>query len=382
MLSKNHPVILFIDRNGFGVYQDVLANIPRFNFTPDLVTNLDVISKEQFGSLIATFIQINKMVPSSLAVILSDDVIYVKDLENAPPKPTVSAGFKTDSSDDKEHKDEVQNFLENIPFEEVLAKVIKVGSVNRVVAVNKDLVMEIINAFIGRGFTVEAVTPSFMYGQTANFTTGLNPDNVKVILENVEILRSGNLLTNQEKMVTPQGLGGEIDSSAAVDAPVKKPQNRRQYILLGVFVFLLIILGVVAYLTLGSSQAPAVPTPNVKSASVNEVAPLTTPTSIQPSITIAPIDFKNIKVKITQGVQADGRAVSIKNALLSLGFQEITSEAPGVSIPEKSTIVFSQSISADLRNNIIIEIKKILPDISILESQDLNPAISILIGKS
>src|ERR1035437_2862749 len=127
MLSKNHPLIIFIDRFGFSVYQDTLANIPKFNFTPDLVSNTDVVNKDQFGSLIATFIQINKMVPSSLAVILSDDVIYIKDLVN-PPKPVPAQGLKTDSNDEKEHQDEVQNFLEDVPFEEVLAKVIKAGN--------------------------------------------------------------------------------------------------------------------------------------------------------------------------------------------------------------------------------------------------------------
>ncbi|KKQ37674.1 MAG: hypothetical protein US55_C0026G0011 [Candidatus Levybacteria bacterium GW2011_GWC2_37_7] len=170
MLSKSHPIILFIDRFGFSVYQDALANIPKFSFTPDLVANLDVISKDQFVNLIGTFIQVNKMVPSSLAVILSDNVIYVKDLVSPAPKLTSTQGLETDAVDDKEHEDEVQIFLENVPFEEVLAKVIKVGNINRAVAVNKDLAMTIADTFSSKGFSVEAIAPGFMYGQSANFT--------------------------------------------------------------------------------------------------------------------------------------------------------------------------------------------------------------------
>ena len=44
MLSKSHPIILFIDRFGFSIYQDTLTTIPKFNFTQDLVSNLDVVN--------------------------------------------------------------------------------------------------------------------------------------------------------------------------------------------------------------------------------------------------------------------------------------------------------------------------------------------------
>lgn len=384
MLSKNHPIILFIDRNSFSVYQDVLTNIPKFSFTPDIVVNLDVVNKEQFGSLIATFIQINKIVGSSLAVILSDDTVYIKDLANPVQKPTLVQGLKADSNDDKEHKDEVQNFLENIPFEEVLAKVIKTGNVNRIVAVNKDLVMAIIDTFTGKGSTIEAITPSFMYGQSANFTAGLTENNIRVILENAETLRSGNLLTDQEKIIPTQNLESELKNppdgaKSDLTNGAKKPQNLRQYILVGIFVTFLVILAVV-YLNLGVSQTP--PVKKVKNSASTVSVPTVIPTLAQTVITDYPLDIKSIKIKIAQSVQADEKAADLKNELLKMGFEDIASEVSEMSIPEKSSVVFSQSIPADLRNNIIAEIKKILPDISVLENQDVNFTINIIIGKS
>ena len=259
MLFKNHPIIIFIDRFGFSVYQDTLTNIPKFNFTPDLVVNLDVVNREQFASLIVTFIGVNKIVASSLAVILSDSVIYVKDLANPVQKTIPSQGLSIESNTDKENKDEIQNFLEDIPFEEVLAKVIKTGNVNRIVAVNKDLVMAIINTFVSKGSAIEAITPSFMYGQNANFTAGLTQNNVRVILENAETLRLGNLLTDQQQMIPSQNLESERDLPPGAKSDLaggeKKPQNLRQYILVGVFVTLLVILAVV-YLNLGASKTP------------------------------------------------------------------------------------------------------------------------------
>ncbi len=378
MLSKNHPIILFIDRFSFGVYQDTLTNIPKFNFTPDLVSNLDVVNKEQFTSLIATFIQINKIVESSLAVILSDDIIYVRDLAN-PQKPTAVQGLKVDLNDDKDHKDEVQNFLENIPFEEVLAKVIKTGNVNRIVAVNKDLVMAITDTFVSKGSAIETITPSFMYGQSANFTAGLTADNIRVILESAETLRSGNLLTNQEKMIPSQSLGNELKILPTNE--VKKPQSLRQYMLIGVFVTLLVIL-VVVYLNLGVSQTPP-KSSKVKSTPVSTIStPTAIPTLTQVLITTAPMDPKSVKIKIVQSSQADEKVANLKSGLLNIGFQDVASEISEISIPEKSSVIFSQNIPTDLRNNIVAEIKKIFPEISILENQDLDSSVSILIGKS
>jgi len=392
MLSKNHPIILFIDRFGFGVYQDTLTNIPKFNFTPDIVANLDVVNKKQFVSLIVTFIQINKIVGSSLVVILSDDVIYVRDLVNPVQKTTPIQNLKVDSNDDRDHKDEVQNFLENIPFEEVLAKVIKTGSVDRIVAVNKDLIMAIIDTFISKGSSIEAITPSFMYGQNVNFTAGLTLDNALVILENAETLKLGNLLTDQEKMIPSQNLESELISTPTntksdLTNGVKKPQSLRQYILVGVFVTLLVILAVV-YLNLGVSQTPPKSSKIKSSTAVNRVSVMPTvppsggPTSAQELVTTAPIDFKTINIKILHSIQSLEAAANLKNGLLGIGFQNVLDEISEASTPEKSSVIFSQNIPSDLRNNIIIEIKKILPEITILENQDVDSTVNILIGKS
>ena len=236
MFSKNHPIILFLDRSGFSVFQDTMADIAKFNFTPDIVANLDVVNKEQFSTLITTFIQINKIVPSSLALVLSDNIIYEKDIQ--------ALNSETQENIDKEHKEEIQEFLEDIPFEEVLAKVIKIG-VPRIVAVNKDLVMTIADVFVNKGSVLEAIIPSFMYGPNVNFAAGLTQNNIQAILEGSEILKTGNLLTDQQRITSVQGLETEQKEKE------KKPQNLRLYILVGVFVTLLVILAVV-YLNLGA----------------------------------------------------------------------------------------------------------------------------------
>lgn len=391
MRSQSHPVILFIDRNGFSIYQDTLTNIPKFNFTSDLVVNLDVINKEQFTNLIATFIQINKIVPGNLAVILSDSITYTKDLvnQNSSPNSTAANIDKGLGAQNigKDHKEEIADFLENIPFEEVLAKVIKTDKLSRIVAVNKDLVATIIDVFVSRGSTMMGIVPAFMYGQNANFTTGLTQGNASMVINETEIFRIGNLLTDQEKMISSSKLESELKDSPTgaksdLDNEGKKPKNLRQYILIGIFVMLLVVLAVV-FLNLGASQTPVDTISNPPHIlPESDSLPTGEPTLTQAPITTAPLDIKSIKIKIVQSSQSDEKAVFLKDGLLKMGFVDVANEVSEVSIPEKSSVIFSQSIPADLRNNVITEIKKILPEISILENQDSNFTIDILIGKS
>lgn len=357
MLSKNHPILLFIDRNGFTLFQDTLTDIARFNFTPDLVANLDVVNKEQFSNLITSFIQINKITPSSLSVILSDNIIYIKDL-----------------TDTEESKDAIQAFLENVPFEEVLAKVIKTDVINRIVAVNKNLVMTIADAFINKGSSMEAVTPSFMYGQNVNFTVGLTQDNIRTILGNLEILRIGNLLTDQEKIVLPQIVE---DEKSFKESGVKKPQGLRQYILIGVLVTLLVIF-VVVYLNMGAAKTP----PQNKKLKNSASSTVIVPTVPQATIAIVKNDLKMVQIKVVENSQLKTLTDSIKNNLLTAGFKNIISEVSEVSIPEKSSIVFSKDIASSVRNMALSEIKKTLTDITVSESQEVNLTIVIIVGRS
>jgi hypothetical protein len=394
MLSKSHSIIIFIDRLGFSIYQDTLTGIPRFNFTPDIVANLDVIDKEKFTSLIETFIQTNKIISSNFAVVLSDDIIYVKDLSTPPQKSDldqkqkadansktdqeVDQSKKVDQNDEKNHEKDVQDFLEDIPFEEVLAKTIKAVNMNRVVAVNKDLVMSIIDTFVGKGSTAVAIVPSFMFGQNANFTQGLTSNTVHIIIENGEILKLGNMLTNQERINSPQAIGGRI--SSLPDDKTKKPQNLRQYILIGVFLLLIIILVIVIF-TSGILQSPG--NNNAKTApSAQNIAPVVKATLTPPPVATTSADLESISINISRSPQATDRAKSLQTVLTNMGFKDIALEASGTSVPEQSSVIFSEDIPIDIRNNIVEEIKKILPEISILENKDLDATINIIIGKS
>jgi hypothetical protein len=87
-------------------------------------------------------------------------------------------------------------------------------------------------------------------------------------------------------------------------------------------------------------------------------------------------------MKISHSASSSGTAAFLKSSFSNLGFQNITDEVLEVSIPEKSSIIFSPSIPTDVRNTIIVEIGKTLSGASVLENQDSGFTVTILIGKT
>jgi hypothetical protein len=372
MMLKAHPVIICIDRSGFSLYQDTLPDVARFHFTQDIVMHSDVLNKEQLSGLISTFIQLNKIVGSSTIIVLSDDIIYVKDfpIQQKPPSQGQAPNQKQEPIDDKIPQEEVQKFLEIVPFEEVLAKVIKTVNVNRIVAVNSDLVTTVAEAFTSKGSSLEAIIPAFMYGQ--NFSAGLNRNNPKVVFEGGEIIKSGNLLTNQEKINPAQTFMGDLKLTEAHEEKKTKGLHMREYILIGVFVLLLVVLGIVAYFSFA-------PTPTVKKYTVTPARKKVTKQI--PSPTPAPVDIDSINITITSS-RGDQKAADLQSALLDMGIKNVEKNVSSTSSPAKTSVTFSRNIPSKIRSTIISEIEEIFPEVSIIEGEASGSAVAIIVGKT
>ncbi len=219
MFSKGNIVLLLLDRSGFILFRGTLTNILKFTFTPEVVSNLDVVNKDLLKNLIVSFIENNKIPASIVIVLLTDAVIYEKNLTN--------------------EQSDVQKFLDSIPFEDVLAKAIKTEKLSLMVGTNRDLVFSVIDPFIKKGFIIEAVVPSFLYGQNINITNGLTVELVKSILKHPELLKSVNLLIGQQLI---RELSGDSSMSAQKENKTEEKPKKRQLILIVVFVALFVVM--------------------------------------------------------------------------------------------------------------------------------------------
>lgn len=362
MFSKTNTTILFIDRDGFDVFRETFTNIPRFDFTTETVSNLDVVNKELLLNLISAFIQTNKIPSSNLIIVLSQNIIYEKDLQK--PELTADGGEKQEEG--------VRNFIENVPFEEVLTKVIKIGDLTRVVAVNKDLIDSITESFVKGGSIVAGVVPSFLYKESLNFSSGLKREDAVLVLRKSEALKLGNLLIGQQTI-------NASENSNDQKSKEKESKNKRQYILVGIFLILLGILGVVILLNMNpltSKKGNNTVSLEKTNSFINKS--ITKPTEKPQATSSANLTMKDIKIEIAGNNRQDV-LINLRSELLKLGFKNINETLSGGS-SVKSSILFSQNVSSDIRQRIIPEIEKILGDVVVAENQDLTSEIKIIVG--
>lgn len=383
MTIKEHPIIIFLDRNGFLLYQDTLSNVWQFPFSQDLVQNLDVINKLQLVNSIGSFIQTNKLIPSSLIIILADSVIFQKSLslqknqeDGLPQEDKTINKSQIDFSIKEQQEKEIKKFLDSVPFEEILAKVV---NNTRLVATNKDLLEGVVHPFKKMGCNVEAIVPAFMYQQYIDFSQGLSQNIAKIVLQQGDLLKLGNMLTNQQAVEPKQDSNDQPQN-----VPKEKPNNTRQFVLIAIFVFLIIVLVIVYLISRTSLTPPSSSQNNVLQPSESQSN--TAPTAaLQATPTIAPptaIDLKTIEIAVVKNQETEILASALKNLLTQSEFLNVTLQDSTGPIPAKSSILFSKSIPEHARQKVIVEIKKLFPDISIQESQDNGSAITIIVGRS
>ncbi len=390
MTIKEHPIIIFLDRKGFIIYQDTLSNVWQFPFSQELVQNLDVINKVELVNSIGSFIQTNKVIPSSVIIILADSVIFQKDITSLQKNQEVGLPSEEDKTINKPQIDfgnkeqqekEIKNFLDSVPFEEILAKVV---NNTRLVATNKDLLEGVVHSFKKIGCSVEAIVPAFMYQQYIDFSQGLSQNVAKIILQQGDLLKLGNMLTNQQAVDAKQDPNDQPQN-----VPKEKPNNTRQFILISIFVFLIIVLVIVYLISRSTSQTPSkenVLQPLESQSFVTPTAALqVNPTIIPESetdLTPTAIDLRTIGITVVKNTETEILANGLKNLLTQSGFLNVSVKDSTSPIPAKSSVLFSKSIPEDARQKVIVEIKKLFPDIFIQESQDEELVVTIIVGKS
>lgn len=381
-MRSRSPIIIFLDRLGFLLCQLDSDNVWQFPFERNAVSDMEVIDKDSLINSIWSLIQSNKIIPGNIIIILSDSVVFQKKL--TPFQKSAEhqdKAFQEIYTSREMQEQEIQKFIENVPFEEVLAKVI--GD-TRIVATSKELLETIVWPFKKLGCFLDAVVPSFIYDQKVDFSLGLNQGAAKAILRETDLLRFGNMLTNQQSIVQQP----EESPYISANDPTNETNNYRQFILLAIFIFLLGVLAIV-YFVLG--RTPSAPKVLEVSNSANlEKANAPTPTVIiaeneQKAKIVSeslPDDLKNARISIVTQNGAEVIANALKNILTQANFLDVVIEFSDDSIPAKSSILFSQNVPLPTRAIAIGEVKKIFPDIIVGENQNEDQNITIIIGKS
>lgn len=214
-IPKRPTGVFYIESNRAFFYEESLASPLALDLNPDIVSDLEVTSKKRLESTIYAFVSAYKLVPKSLIILLSTSVTFDKDF------PQTS--LEVDKSSEE--------FLELIPFEDYISKESKFPGKIKIVAANRELCETVKNSFVALGFVVAGVYPlSFCLEAIPQLQTNLD---LGLVVNKSPELRGFNLLP---------------DIEVSANSPKKeKKDNKRLFILIGVFALLMVVLLFVVY---------------------------------------------------------------------------------------------------------------------------------------
>jgi hypothetical protein len=90
--------------------------------------------------------------------------------------------------------DHVKNFLDNVPFENIISGTFTYGQSTKVIAANEDLCRSIAFAFEQKGFQVADIVPAFVMSQYgADFRSGFTQEAARAAIKNAASLRQFTL---------------------------------------------------------------------------------------------------------------------------------------------------------------------------------------------
>lgn len=338
--------VIFLDREKLDFYgSNITHNVVRLDFPPNIVKDLEVISKDELNILIKNFIDFYKIVPANLILVLSANIYFEKNLQLAQRDLLVP---------------EMEEFLDNIPFKNTASRIFPLASSTKIIAANRDFYGSVKNAFENHGFTIKTVIPEFVARKYADFKGSMDIATYRSIIDKFDSYRKEVMINHQEASRPKQDKQGK--SSASKISPTL-------IVLLGVFILFIGILIFMLVKTL--NMKPTVS----KQPVITPIVPITnsSPTSLPKKL----IKMENVSIKIVNSSGEAEQEELVRQQLIEAGFENIEIEQAGNITIEKTLLVFSHNLPNSIREKVISEMNKIFGDISIQETS--NPRFEVII---
>ncbi len=184
-----------------------------------IINNMEVINKDALYQLVTDWLKQRTYINTEIVWLLGSQLCFEHVITSTDPD-------KIDS--------EIVQFIDTVPFEEVISKTYVSGAVKQLTAVNKVLVQAFIQAFSLHGYNTRAVVPARLVSSS---------DQLTIDIAKVAYKKENELDKNSLVNMTPS----TPVASQSNPAVTEKPKSQLP-LLLTVFLILLAILGIVIYL--------------------------------------------------------------------------------------------------------------------------------------
>jgi hypothetical protein len=223
-MTKREDAIIIIDANRILFYVNKASNTLQLNLSSDVISNLEVVSREKLERAINRLFQLPSLRGKEfdVVVIFSHNITFEKELT---------------STNSKAEFEETQKFLDMVPFEEVLSNSYRINKKTRIVAANK-ILYNILKQVLERNKAHSSlVLPMTILAVT-------NPElnnrlDLGFIENKLESFKQYSILDLEEA-----GLGGEVTNSIGI-----KKKDIRLYLLVILMIILFSVLIFLIYTT-------------------------------------------------------------------------------------------------------------------------------------
>lgn len=385
--------VLFLQKDRFELYSSAYLRVFEFLYVPEIIQDFDVKNSDLMEDLLKIFINNNKIPPSELIVVLSDNICFIKDIVNpitAQPVPPVGQQaapapqpslLPQPSKTPEEIQKEVELFVSHVPFDNVAYVSIPLPNGSKICATNEDIYKVIISSFENAGFKVNNVIPGIVFGNNLSAKPTMDPAMGNFILQNINSIKQHSFLKKKIPLTLP-----EKKTEIVNEVPEHEKEkhdgknNKRLIVLVGAFIVLLLILVVVYVMSLG--QAPS-SVPKTQSLSP---APLATQLTLTPSnVAVSTVpgknEFSNLSLQIINASASSAQGEFLRELLVKYGFKSVALQTQS-SVGTTSTVIkFSPNVSPDSRATVLNEVKKVTSNIQVQEKAAAGVDVEILLGK-
>ncbi len=356
-----------------------MSNTLRYTFTDDTMQHLDILSHENFIRQIHEFIETNKLPSSNILMILSDDLLFCKEL------PALSRNNSSPEED-------AQGFIDAVPFDSVLSKAYRLERKELLVATNYDYFRQFEYAFNKNHSRIEDVVPLFLLGKSVNLQYGMPKDVAHVILEKLGNIKPWGMpvvqevepITHKDEEPVLKKKNDQVDTDTlSTSAPIRKKTKKRIYTLAASF---LPLLGIFMYLFIQMNAENARETAQFQTKlhqqTIAQTQTTPAPQTIialptgSPSAFSATVTEQNMKVSLEYSATSASIAASIKDELTKFGIKSIQ-DIRATTSNNANSVLFSGNVPAGTRQRIVDELHKVIATVDIQEGNQLSSDVFI-----
>lgn len=391
MLANKKFGIVYLDRNGFTYYSQ--SNSPiSFTYPASSIKELDVVNEQILIDEIVSFIISNKISPIILMMVLSPEILYEKEFVYEPVEPVKKSENIKDASDsaasqtnnktempipvtapktpeelkedqirlEEERKRQIQLFLEIVPFEEIASKTYKIDKGVKAVTTNKKLYETVIQAFAKLNFLIDSVIPITVLPKGISDTSVMSQEIAKKLFKKFESLRVYSMLEENSyalsrAAITPHGITMST-----------KVTSKREFVLIGVFVLLIGILGIVAYTMVIAPKADTKVASIIEKPTIMAEPPTLTLVPSQEASGSGAINKRSMRILLSGGTEAQLNL--LRATLIQNGYELITLRAGNSATSGRALVIFSSTVSNNDQEQILELLKKNLLSVTAQET--------------